>query len=450
MSEVRAGGAGSPGKNTVFSAIASFFSSVRTTITLLFLLAAASVIGTVIPQGLSPEQLQQTGSSFYYRLVVILDLHNVYRSWWFVLLLTLLALNLLGCLLRRLPSIPAEWKGDPQKNSFSFTLTDPRAPADIRRLVTEGLAPILGGSPEVTEERQETRLVWVKHRVYLLGFPMIHVAIIVILVGGLIGAFYGVRGNIQIREGDSAGEFTVLNTGEVRSLPFSVAVDSFTLTRYPTGEPKEYRSDVRIIKDGREAAKGSILVNHPLTYEGISLYQSDYRVAGVKEVKLSLAAPEGKASELVLRPRNEADVQGTEYRIKLLSLDPGTTMRGAGVEIGVEAPGGDTKVLRIYRKDAEPVKHSGLAIRFLDYDPLYVTGLQVGYDPGSRLVWIGCLLLVAGFMLALFTNLRRLRIELDKKGGVTHVGVAGRSRRLRKEFREDVERLVRDSLKGTG
>ncbi len=89
-----------------FSDITAFFTSVRTTITLLFLLAAGSIVGTIIPQSASPDQITGISSPIYFRLVVILDLHNVYRSWWFVALLILLSLNLLGCLLRRLPAIP--------------------------------------------------------------------------------------------------------------------------------------------------------------------------------------------------------------------------------------------------------------------------------------------------------------------------------------------------------
>ena len=436
-----------PETGSVLKDLASFFTSVQTTVTLLFFLAAASVIGTVMPQDAALEQIQQTSGSFYYRVVVILDLHNLYRSWWFILLLVLLSLNLLGCLIRRLPVIPGEWRGEERKSSFSLALIHQGPMSSLKDLIVSVLKPVLGKAPTIVEGPQLTSLVWVKHRVYLLGFPLIHLAIVVILIGGLIGLMYGFRGYIQIPEGEAGSEYTLYPSGPTRSLPFSIAVESFSLTRYPTGEPKEYRSDVSIVKNGKEAVRDSILVNHPLTYDGISLYQSDYKVVGVKEVRFEVVTADGKSSELPIRSRTPAKLAETPYHLRILRTDPGTTKRGAGIEISLEAPGEQPKVVKLFRKDAEPFRIGGTEIRFLDYQPLYATGLQIGYDPGSVLVWVGCCLLIGGFMLSLFTNLRHLKVELETRGGDVQIRVTGRSRRMRREFREIIEARVRDCLK---
>jgi cytochrome c biogenesis protein len=102
---------------------------------------------------------------------------------------------------------------------------------------------LLGVPLRVANEKNTLNLEWLKHRIYLLGFPFIHLAIIVILLGGLIGLFYGVKGHILIKEGEIGTEFNVSPSGAKRALPFQIAVDSFTLTRYPTGEQR-IRSDV--------------------------------------------------------------------------------------------------------------------------------------------------------------------------------------------------------------
>jgi cytochrome c biogenesis protein len=433
-------------RDSIFAEIKSFFTSVKTTIALLFLLAATSIIGTVIPQG-TPEQLSSAGPSFYYRLAVILDLHNVYRSWWFLLLLIFLSLNLVGCLLRRLPAIPAEWKGTSRKTSFSFTLTDRRPPRDLKSIVISAMKGFLGIPTRVANEKNALSMEWLKHRVYLLGFPFIHLAIIVILLGGLIGLFYGVKGHILIKEGEIGTEFIVSPSGAKRALPFQIAVDSFTLTRYPTGEPKEFRSDVRLLESGREVVKDSIRVNHPLTFRGISLYQSDYRALGVKEVKLSMVGPDGNTKDLVIQPHSKARVPGSDYEIQLLSLDPGTTKRGVGVEITAESPGAEPQKIKLFRSDADPVKLGDVGIRFLDYVPLYATGLQIGYDPGSIVVWVGCIMLIIGFFITLFTNLRRLAIQMKSTAAGSEIKVSGSSRRMRREFREAVEKRIVDGLK---
>jgi cytochrome c biogenesis protein len=434
-------------QGSVFSDIASFFTSVRTTITLLFVLAAASILGTVIPQTSTPDQITGVSSPIYYRLLVILDLYNVYRSWWFILILVLLSLNLLGCILKRLPAIAAEWKGHSAKSSFKFSIADPRAPSQIKNVISTALKPVLGGSPETLEDKDGLTLRWTKHRVYLLGFPFLHTAIIIILLGGLVGLVYGTRGHVVIVEGESADKFQLPN-GETRVLPFQIAVDKFTLTQYPTGEPKEFRSDVRLLEGGKQALEGSIRVNHPLTYKGISLYQSDYQVTGVKDVKFEIMDSGGKSSELVVEPRTTKQIAGSNLEIRLLKLDPGATKRGARVEVAVTGSGQENRVVSLHRKDTEPMKVGDLQIRFLDYAPLYATGLQIGYDPGAMLVWIGCGFLVLGFSLALFTNYRGVTVRIYRQAKGCGVEVSGTSRRLRREFREDVDERIRGQLLG--
>jgi cytochrome c biogenesis protein len=210
-------------RDSIFAEIKSFFTSVKTTIALLFLLAATSIIGTVIPQG-TPEQQNSAGPSFYYRLAVILDLHNVYRSWWFILLLIFLSLNLVGCLLRRLSALPAEWKGTSRKTSFSFTVSDSRLPKDIKGIVISAMKGLLGVPLRVANEKNTLNLEWLKHRIYLLGFPFIHLAIIVILLGGLIGLLRSERPHPDKRRRDRTRVQRV-PSGAKHALP-SKAVDS--------------------------------------------------------------------------------------------------------------------------------------------------------------------------------------------------------------------------------
>jgi len=431
---------------SVVSEFTGLFTSVRTTVTLLFILAAASVIGTVIPQDPSVEQVRQTAFSFSGRLAAILDLHGVYRSWWFVLLLALLAVNLLACLIKRIPAIRDEWNDAAHKTTFSFTVSTSKQQREAKEILRAALKPVMG-SPEVADGKVGPGLVWVKHRAHLLGFPCIHVGIVVILAGGLIGLLYGIQGNIQIKEGQTGNEYAVLTSGEVRSLPFTVAVDKFVLDRYPTGEPKEYRSDVRILKDGREVLKGAIRVNHPLTVDGFSLYQSDYKVAGISDVRFRVTDSQGTVTELSARPRTETPLPGSDLKIRLLTLDSARSERGPWVEIAVEGPGREPKELRLFHNDREPVDAGGVKLQFLGYHLLYATGLQIGYDPGARLVWSGSGFLIVGFLLTLFTNHRGVRVEVTGKGRATQVRVSGRSRRMRREFREKLEARVREALK---
>ncbi len=425
-------------KGSIISGIVAFFTSARTTIVLLFLLAAGSILGTIVPQ------THEIGpvTSFSSRLIVILDLNNVYRSWWFSLLLVLLSFNLLGCLMERLPAIPGEWKGRSRRSTFSFKLADTRSPAKLMEILLPKLSGFMNREPERSGKGDE--FVWIKDRIYLLGFPLIHIAIIVILLGGVIGLFFGYRGHVLIKEGSSAQQFS-LNSGETKPLPFAISVSAFSLTRYPSGEPKEFRSDIKILENGEEVRSGSILVNHPLTYKGISLFQSDYRVVDVKEVRLTVTGQDSSKTDLLLRPQSSQQIPGTDYEARLLSLDPGTTQRGVGVDLAVNKKGEDPRSLRVYKKTG-PVQLGEVQLGFADYTPLYATGLQVGYDPGTLVVWIGCGLLIIGFFLTLFTNFRRITVTFAKEETRTAIRVSCRSRSMRREFRKSVEEIIRETL----
>ena len=216
-------------RNSIASEVTTFFTSVRTAIGLLFLLAAASVLGTLIPQDMPLEQLQQTISPFYFRFITILDLHKLYSSWWFIILLLLLSLNILGCLLHRLRHIPSDWKVASGKSNFSFSFTDDRTQRELQKIIASRLKQVVRGAPRIVKSKDGVSLSWVNDRIQLLGFPFIHTAIILILIGGLIGSVYGIKGKVNIKEGDKTNRFTRIPTGAAAQLPFEIAVDKFVL-----------------------------------------------------------------------------------------------------------------------------------------------------------------------------------------------------------------------------
>ncbi len=435
---------------SVIADIRSFLISAKTTITLLFLLAAASVLGTLVPQDAGPGQLEQSFSPFGFRLVVILELHHVFRSWWFVTMMCVLAANLLGCLVHRLPGILALWGPKSRKSAFGWKTSAPRAPEDVKSLISAALRPIMGPRKLETVVRDGVRLVWIKHRFHLLGFPAIHMSIIIILFGALLGLLYGLKGHVLIPEGkfDSAVALTL--SGKTWQLPFDIAVDRFTLKRYPTGEPQEFRSDIRLIEKGQEVLKAAVRVNHPVTYRRISLYQSDYQVAAVKAVKLALVTPDGKKQEFTAAPGGtKAQVPGTASRVGLMGLQPGPSGTGMLLRIVVESPGKDAETFRLKQGASDGAKIGDAQLLFLNYEPLYATGLQVTYDPGNKVVYLGFCLLMAGFFLTLFTNHRRVAVEVRASDGGSIVQVFGLSRRTPREFREQIEGVIQTALAGT-
>ena len=78
-----------------FSKIWNFFTSVKLTIVLLLSLATTSIIGTLIPQNEDPQDYFQAFGGVFYQLFNLLDLFDMYHSWWFQLLIVSLTLNII-------------------------------------------------------------------------------------------------------------------------------------------------------------------------------------------------------------------------------------------------------------------------------------------------------------------------------------------------------------------
>ena len=70
-----------------FSKIWNFFTSVKLTIVLLLSLAVTSIIGTLIPQNEDPQAYFEAFGGVLYQLFNLLDLFDMYHSWWFQLLI---------------------------------------------------------------------------------------------------------------------------------------------------------------------------------------------------------------------------------------------------------------------------------------------------------------------------------------------------------------------------
>ena len=84
--------------------LGKFLRSMRFGIILLCLIAALSVAGSLLPQGREMGFYAQNYPD-YHGLILLLQLDDIFSSWYFVLLMSLLALNLTLCSLVRIFSM---------------------------------------------------------------------------------------------------------------------------------------------------------------------------------------------------------------------------------------------------------------------------------------------------------------------------------------------------------
>lgn len=412
-------------KRGLLQGLWDFFCSLKLTISLLILLAGTSIIGTIIPQGPQREYLEHI-SQMKIRLYSALGFFDMYHSWWFILLLYLLTVNLVSCSIKRLPRV---WKIIAEPNLImnsglekSLTLTHEfKMPGDAATLRDKMVAFLKAefASPVVTEVDSDYHLFAQKNPYCRLGVYVVHFSIIIIFIGALLGSYFGYKGIANIVEGTSVSNAYNARTEKPIDLGFDVRCEKFTVSFYDTGAPKEFKSILTILENGQPVpgyVNIPIVVNHPLTYKGITFYQASYGSAGEGAVyHFTMRQKKGGAPvSITARQGERTPLPGGGY-IQVLEAVPEVKMympqlSGAAAKVELGVAGGTSQQVILFQNYPDfDEKRGGEQIFTYDgADEKYYTGLQVAKDPGVWVVWLGCGLMVAGICLAFFFSHKRI------------------------------------------
>jgi len=287
--------------NHFLDALWNVFASVKLTVVTLTLLATTSVVGTLIPQKADPAFYIQAYGGFAYRMLQIFDILDMYYSWWFQALIGILAVNITVCTIKRWPTI---WKivfskgtqidSIKKKQPFS-EFSDPRNPHELGSLYQAYVKKKY--RKNLTEsEKTGFLIIAEKGRWTRLGVPVVHLSVVVILAGALIGSFFGFDGFVNIPEGGSANHIRMRNADVTIPLGFEVRCDDFDVSFYDSGSPKEFRSSLVILENGKKISAKDIIVNDPLRYKGINFFQSSYGQIPPQNIQVSFTTANSTAS----------------------------------------------------------------------------------------------------------------------------------------------------------
>jgi cytochrome c biogenesis protein len=452
-----------PSKNPVWS----FFSSVRLTLFLLILIALAAIVGTVIPQQDAAGEAVQKLPPALAGILKALQLNDLYRSPWFLLLMALLTVNLVVCSLNRLPASLRLYRRRPLPDRPG--LYDDLPPGQV--LAAEGtvedeaarMEQVLKKAFGSVERKRTDQATWLsghKGAWSYFGVYVIHAGVLVIILGAVIGALLGFDGYVNIPEGGSADRIELRGGKGVMELGFDVKCDDFDVEFYDSGMPKLYRSDLSFLKGGEIRAKGVLMVNHPLEFDGIHFYQSSYgAVPGEALLKIT-----NKREQLVKRARQgeRFEIDGGKAQVEILRIEGNLMRMGPAVKVGITA--GDKALSFWVFKfiDAIEEQNPMISKQVPQFNPglykpylfklegietSFYTGLKVTRDPGVPVVGAGAFLLVSGFLLTFFSSHRQVFVRLDRKHGKTRICIAGRCNRDPVKLDREIERII-GSYKG--
>ncbi len=424
-----------------------FFCSVRAAVVEIAILALLVLLGTL--RGSSVPRVIADAVPVATPVVDAWYAWDVFRSLPFAGILTLLSVAIAVCTINRAPGI---WQaiahptvttthGFLRNAEASALYESPLGRDEFARQISQVLGErhyrVLS-----TEQNGEIHLYADRWRYSRLATFPFHLALIMILFGGIVGAAWGFRENELI-----------IPEGSVRELGhgtgIGVRLNDFSEVYREDGSPSIYRSDVTLIRDGTEIDNGSMTVNNPFTHGDIVFYQSGFGQAvqlrvvddrgntvlddslplGPFQSRLNPDAPAarmdlpqaGVALSVVAPDTNPSNLP----ELDTLNLKPGEMffmIRPLGTDSPISQP------IPATVKQGESVRLGDLTLTFERERRFSV--FQVARNPGIPIFFIAAILLIGGSMVTFYFPHRRLR-------GIIAATPVGSSARLAPIARRD-------------
>ncbi len=448
--------------------------SMRTALVLLFLLALASVPGSLLPQRpLNPTKVDAYIADHpgWSRILDKAGFFDVFSTPWFAATYLLLFVSLIGCVVPRLrqhavamlsapPVVPRRLERLSSSASFFAAGAPTEVAADaVRRL---------RGWKTVTRTEEDGVVTVGAERGYLreTGNLVFHAALLVLLVGVAVGKLWGYQGTVLLTETqpgicnavplyDSFRPGKLVNGSGLA--PFCIdSLDKFTAEYDPSNTPSQFLADITY-SEGENGApqKDTLRVNHPLRIEGIRVYLVGHGFAPI----FTVTKPDGTVLKDVSAPflpvvpstlLSEGAVKlldgvtpqlalygtfapfaGVDADQKMTSLSPQPGNPGVAFvvyqgDLGVDS-GAPQSVYSIDQRQvtsgalkevASAQLTKGKSVKLADGTQITFDNyrewatIQVNHDPGQAVVLGAAVAIVLGLLLSLAVRRRRLFLRI--------------------------------------
>ena len=247
-----------------------------------------------------------------------------------------------------------------------------------------------------------------------VGPLLVHAGLVVLMVGAAWGSLAGQRLERFLAPGN---ELELLDSRGRTQV--TVTLDDFGIDRDPAGRPEQFHSQLRLQPgspaDGGSSESRLISVNHPLRYQGMTVYQADWSLATI-QVQL------GKSPVLALPLQSFPQLGEQVWGIVLPTRPDGSNpvLLALSSEQGpITAYSADAEILGTLVPGGSAVEIEGIPLRIAGVTP--ASGLLLKRDPGVPLVYAGFAIALAGGALSLIAT-RQLWAVAEQGQGKLHVG----------------------------
>jgi cytochrome c biogenesis protein len=282
-------------KNLTFISKSSFFllkmlKDLRFAIFILFLISFISSIGSIIEQDQDDAfyiENYSANSPLYgfltFKFIFLFQLNHLYQAWYFLFLLCLLALSLILC------SIYNQWPLLKNARKFFFSiksnyLQNRKELIKINTQFFESENLLLKVSKLNFYLYQNTSFIYAyKALIGRISPIFVHISLVFLLFSSLLSSFESFKSQEILPKGEVTRVQNLISTGNLTFLPkLNIRVNDFWIN-YQNKKIKQFYSNLSLTNNyGKEKISKTISVNHPLIYNSLNIYQSDWSVISLR------------------------------------------------------------------------------------------------------------------------------------------------------------------------
>ena len=407
-------------------------------ITLLFIIGLFVGIGTIIEQDQSiafyqenyPELKPQLGFVTW-RLIRLLGLDHVYSNIYFLSLLSIFTLSIVTCTFTtQLPSLKnfRLWKFLSQHQQFEKQNTIATRPRDKAMSIAFQV---------YTEKyhvfRQGYQTYSYSGLLGRVGPIIVHFSIMLLLIGTSLGTLGGYNIQQIVPRGEIVHLQNVVKYGALSRFSSNptLRVNDFWITYTSDARVNQFYSDISLLNtDGSETLRKTIFVNEPLQINGLTIYQTDWDLIGLKlsinkseDIQLALQKIVKSGSKFWL-----GSVQLNTTPAQSLTILCNNLQDSIYVYDGQGNLIGQTKLGQGFELDSRN--------QMIVEDFIASTGLQFKKDPGLFLVYLAFLLLMGSVYISFFSYAQIWGLEQRQQ-----FIFGGKSNRAVLAFQEEFKKL---------
>nr|YP_010873081.1 c-type cytochrome c biogenesis protein ccs1 [Nemalion vermiculare]WGV34329.1 c-type cytochrome c biogenesis protein ccs1 [Nemalion vermiculare] len=369
-----------------------FLGNLTFSIFLLLTISTLSIVGTIIEQNqtLDYYKLKYPANTEQWNLNWVLikncQLDQLYTSWFFLLLMLVFAVSLIVCTFStQLPSLKnaRRWKIKKQlgqENRLGKT--------HINQYSTYSFSLYNLNKIGYHAFYQAGTIYGYKGIYGRLAPVFVHLSLILLLAGSVISLFSSFYIQELIPEGESFNLQNTTNAGQLSKVPSYITgrIEKFSIEYYSDLSVKQFYSSVQLYNhQSKKSNEKTISVNRPMKFEGLTIYQTDWEIYGLK-IKIG----NNKAVQI---PTTKIASGNNRYWVASIPYanDNYLSFVLSNIEgnVGCYDQKGeliqDIRVGQFYSINHIPVEINSI---------LTSTGLQIKQDPGVNLIYSSFVLLM--------------------------------------------------------